>query len=433
MEKSRDGDQRGTVNIIEYNSNGNPARQLLFINTLNELEKEGDVIGIFNDVKCQKASDLQFKGYSSIVKNDPDNKHWAGGVGIIFPTTWSSKEIVVNSEKEAALVSLLSPTGVEIFVATIYVRPGKLMPPHLIELLRNINQKNDKKIILTGDFNAATTLFGSRVDTVAGDHLIDCINRCGLNIVVNSTPTFYSKIHGSWNVLDYMFLSDDLKEHVVNFEVSKACESDHLPIKLSIKINNQKNEITTKRTDWEKYKMNLICDQRTTEIKKKAEDIYNLSELKENITDTDLQELETVVDEFTSLIKEHIDKATKIKKFKPTKDFKISERTKNLIKQKRKIHNLIRVNKNNVDVSSYKRELNKIDKEMKRALKEDKKKDMERKTEILNSTKDSYKKWKIINELSENKRKENAPLSHLKTANGKETTSVQEIVDAHAS
>ena len=104
MEKSRDGDQRGTVNIIEYNSNGNPARQLLFINTLNELEKEGDVIGIFNDIKCQKASDLQFKGYSSIVKNDPDNKHWAGGVGIIFPTTWSSKEIVVNSEKEAALV-----------------------------------------------------------------------------------------------------------------------------------------------------------------------------------------------------------------------------------------------------------------------------------------------------------------------------------------
>ena len=202
-----------------HNSNGNPAKLNLLRELINDIMKKGEFIGIFNDVRIQDAKDANFDGLSSIVKNDADNRWYAGGSLLIFPSNWTAKEHKVKT-KEGFIFELKTPTNETYIVATEYTHPGYNVDKSIFRKIAQINAKNDKKIFLAGDFNAPAKEFGSRFDSDQGTTLIDSIAEIGLNYVENDNPTYISRSSGNWNTLDLIFASDPAIDDIVGLDAS---------------------------------------------------------------------------------------------------------------------------------------------------------------------------------------------------------------------
>ena len=417
--------------FVIHNSNGNPAKMRMMKDLVGRLSKGNVLIAVFNDVRIQKSTDARFEGFSTIVKNDQNRQHYSGGSLIIFPTTWTAKEYNVKS-KEGFVIELKTPNNDSFIIASEYVHPGGYIDKSIMRKISDLNKNNDKKIILAGDFNSAAKEFGSRTDTPQGAALIDAIAESNLNYVENSCPTYISRSTGHWNVLDFIFASDKTTENILSLDVSEATESDHFPLILRLKSDDSMNERKIKFTNWHKFKENLEKSQTLTRIKDKTEKI-KADLVKGNKTVASISEdLNNIVKEFSSEIIKVKDRVSVEKTRNAKKDFKISKETMDKIKERRKLANLIKVNKNSMDVSEIKRKLNRVTSEMRNCLKKDKLEHYKIQTENIKTTRDSGKKWKIFNSFLETNKRDNNPLTNLKTKEGLITSTTNQIVDTHA-
>ena len=159
-----------SVAIYFQNGNGNPSKQRLTLDAIERLEESHDVIAIFNDVKTQSAENIHIDGYSTLLRNDEKNRHYAGGVSILFPEKWTAK--VIEQECKEALIVELQIADYEIIIATCYNHPNKSINKNFLNKLNELNKRNNKKILLIGDFNCAAFEFGSRTDTNQGTELV---------------------------------------------------------------------------------------------------------------------------------------------------------------------------------------------------------------------------------------------------------------------
>ena len=63
MEPCNDKRQNHVLQIYTLNGNGNPAKLRLVQERIKELASISPLIGIFNDIRCQKAGQLRFDGF----------------------------------------------------------------------------------------------------------------------------------------------------------------------------------------------------------------------------------------------------------------------------------------------------------------------------------------------------------------------------------
>ena len=431
MDRNGDINSARKMYVMIHNSDGNPAKKKLIQDLIDDLTKLGPFVGIFNDVRIQDAKDAIFDGLATIVRNNPDNLCYAGGSMLVFPSNWTAKEHKIKA-KEGFIFELRSPSNETYIVATEYAHPGQYVDKSIFRKIASLNTKNDKKIILAGDFNAAAKEFGSRFDSDQGKSLIDSIAEIGLNYVENSDPTYISRSSGNWNVLDLIFASDSAIEDIVNLDTSHATESDHLPLILTLRNTGQIEERTIKHTNWDKFQNEITKSGMMTDIQRKLdtikEDHANGKESIENIS----SRINKLVKDFSTEIVNAKDRASTEKPKNAKKDFKLRRETRQKIKERREIVQLIKANKNIIDVSEIKKRLNRVTNEMRKMLREDKLTHYRNQTELIKSTKDSAKRWKVFNSLMESKKKDNNPLTNLKTKEGNLTSTAKEIVDTHA-
>ena len=103
--RSGDTNRRKNIVIFTQNSNGNPMNQRLTREAVDNIAKNDDVIAIFNDIRCQDPSNIHLPNFSTILANDKNNLHYAGGSCILFPNTWSAT-IQEQECKEGLIVEL---------------------------------------------------------------------------------------------------------------------------------------------------------------------------------------------------------------------------------------------------------------------------------------------------------------------------------------
>ena len=141
------------------------------------------------------------------------------------------REFTHNSS-EGIIVEITKVSSFAFVVATLYVHRGNKFPKSFLDAF--IKAAGTKPAILAGDFNAASHKFGSRTNTLEGDHLAEIISDNGLLYLENSSPTFFSSASGSWNILDMAFANDRFMERIVNFEVEEEYQSDNKSINRSL-------------------------------------------------------------------------------------------------------------------------------------------------------------------------------------------------------
>ena len=424
-------DREKDVIILCQNSNGSIMNQRLTRETIAELSSDGDLIAIFNDVRTQKAEDININGFSTILRNKAQNRHYAGGVCVLFPDHWTST-IIEQQCEEGIIVELQIPGKENLIIASCYNHPENYINEDFINKVGQLNKKGDKRILLMGDFNCAAPEFGSRTETDQGKDLVDRIATIGLNYLVNDNPTYISRSSGNWNILDLAFASDAVLDDIKNFIVGNATESDHLP--LVVRLNGTTIKKVKEKTirNWSSFKERLSND---TEIKSLNERIITLkNKAKENNCDMKslCNEINICIEKFTEQINNAQKQSSRTIKIGKNKDFKIENDTKAVIKERRKVIDLIKVNKNAVDITHLKMKLNQLTNKMRTLLKRDKFENYQKKTDFILNTKDVKKKWQTFNDMMGRKRKDNAPLTHLKKEDGKLTRNVNEIVNRHA-
>ncbi|XP_018405166.1 PREDICTED: RNA-directed DNA polymerase from mobile element jockey-like, partial [Cyphomyrmex costatus] len=305
----------------------------------------------------------------------PDGKAH-GGTAIIIKSNFKHYENEKNIEDFLQATSItLEDTHGPLTLAAIYCPPK-----HSIKT-ENFTAYFDKcghRFIAAGDYNAKHPWWGSRstTPTSRGRQLFAAMQSRNLFPISTGEPTYWpSDLNKTPDLLDFAVVKGICPERLI----AESCldlNSDHSPIIISfnahILIQPKMLHLTNKKTDWAKYKELLN---------------HNLSC---NISLKTIEELEKAIDEFNLQILNAAKVATPT-----THDQKklpsISKRLLDKIREKRQL----RKNWQNTRCKFIKTKLNKIIKELKDLIIEDKNLSTQKYLESLTPNHASdYSLWK---------------------------------------
>ena len=395
------------LDIFLLNSNGCPTR-------LYELRARLDnrSIWIFNDVRRQKAEELYFEGYNTILSNDEKNCRYAGGCAIIAPKRWTMTR-VDTLDNEALVVDLNDENGHGITIGTTYNKPGETRFINLFERI-NESKQNNKLIVIAADFNAPVRALGGRYDSPAGNKLIEAAAKSNFNWVENFTPTYVSASNAEEsNVLDHYFISENLREKINSISVEEAVGSDHMPLRLSIEMAQP--VINHKYVDMD-HLANTLHFHTDWSVGK----YYSASEI------------DSAVAAFTGKLQFALQNSTREIRSKRLAEFSIGDDTKAAIKRKRIVDRRRRAATSETNKIALQKEFQSCCKLVRKLLDRDRKIHLSKEASSIAMEKDQGLKWKKIRKLTSIGRKSNTAISNLTREDGSTTRTARDIVEEHA-
>ena len=240
---------RNPLQIVYLNTNGRPTNNIRLREFIARISNSATIL-IFNDVRSQTSGDIFIEGFSTIIANNPDNLHHAGGSAILYNNQWTSLEFSSKAE-EGIILKIDIPGNTSIIVATLYVHPGKCFPKDFFDDVDEAAKSFPT--LLIGDFNSASTEFGSRRNTAEGNHLINLISTSNLAYLDNDTPTYVCSSSGSWNILDLALINAAFFDSIESFEVNEHPVSDHFPIIIELKSSINKTKKIEDKINWDLF------------------------------------------------------------------------------------------------------------------------------------------------------------------------------------
>lgn len=356
--------------------------------------KNGDIdIMLISETHFTQKSFLRLKGYTIYTTNHPSGTA-RGGSAIIVKNT------IHHSPKSSFQKSYVQATSIEInclpfpiILSSVYFPPS-----------RNPEENDFKEFFLSlgtrfiacGDYNAKHTAWGSRLITTRGRELYKTIQKNNLSHLSTGEPTYWpsdtSKIP---DLIDFCVYKGIHPNHLA----IKSCfdlASDHSPfivtVESNIKISQSKPCLHSPATNWGLFR-----------------DIINQS-LILNIPLKDGSDIENAVKHFTNVTQNAGWKSTPYKITKTEKNW-IHPELKAKIKRRRELRRMWQSTR----YPEYKRQLNKITREIKELAINLKQNDLEDWLKSLTATKDSeYSLWKAAKNLKRPKKR----ISPIKTSNG---------------
>ena len=207
-------------------------------------------------------------------------------------------------------------------------------------------------------------------------------NKLNLIYLNNDEHTHMDRANGSTDILDMAFVSPNLAIHDIQFQIGDELGSDHLPIEISIDTSPHRNTCTNHT----KYKF----DQTDREVfESTLEEALGSADFSGLMSTSDLDKY---ADFIITAISTAVDKAIPKSKSVRPESTPISDETRALIKEKRKLRRLYSQNKD----PAVKTRINQLQKQVKEDLKVESLVSWENFCNSISLESDPNKSWRKI-------------------------------------
>ena len=179
----------------------------------------------------------KFKGYTTHNFARPNRE--GGGTCIILREKYgiSQTDTMYTDSLEYIQMEITINKSFGLFITSLYARDGS---KKITDTLDKIPEKNHS--LITGDFNAKHTLWGSTKISPSGNALLDWVNDRNLIILNKKEHTFQSHSTGLTDAIDITISSSDLADKVAEWKVlADSLGSDHFPIVTTFETPGAKN------------------------------------------------------------------------------------------------------------------------------------------------------------------------------------------------
>jgi len=204
---------------------------------------------------------INLRKYSHFYKNSlKSDGRPGGGVSIFIKRNIPHSQILLNTPLQATAVKISLHRAVTL--CSIYLPPSTGID---IADLDAIVSQLPPPILLLGDFNAHSPLWGCNALDNRGKICEDLINRHNLCILNSKTPTYLHSATGSKTSIDLSICDHSLMLDLSWSVHDDLCGSDHFPII----IKNNKPAIYPTVTKWKLDKADwatfqYLCEQQLT-------------------------------------------------------------------------------------------------------------------------------------------------------------------------
>ena len=359
-------------------------------------ENSIDIIAL-NETFLNKKYTFKVPGYDTIRKDRSTGVK--GGVaflvkhGLVVNKEYRNEDFNITTENEALAINLELSNNQNLTLATIYCPNGN-PSSSLFHAISNLSDN----VMFIGDFNSKLESFGCAKKNTSGPMLKTIQNKLNLIYLNNDEHTHMDRANGSTDILDMAFVSPNLAIHDIQFQIGDDLGSDHLPIEISIDTAPHRNSYTNHT----KYKF----DQTDREVFE--------STLEEALVSADFSgpmstsDLDKYADSIIAAISTAVDKAIPTSKSVRPESTPISDETRALIKEKRKLRRLYSQKKD----PAVKTRINQLQKQVKEDLKFESLVSWENFCNSISLESDPSKSWRKIKNFLKPKGQRDYPTLH---------------------
>ena len=382
------------LNIMFWNCQGiRPKRKEL---QLYLTENSIDIIAL-NETFLNKKYTFKVPGYDTIRKDRSTGVK--GGVaflvkhGLVVNKEYRNEDFNIITDNEALAINLELSNNQNLTLATIYCPNGNPSS----SLFHTISNLSDN-VMFIGDFNSKLESFGCAKKNTSGPMLKTIQNKLNLIYLNNDEHTHMDRANGSTDILDMAFVSPNLAIHDIQFQIGDDLGSDHLPIEISIDTTPHRNTYTNHT----KYKF----DQTDREVfESTLEEALGSADFSGPMSTSDLDKY---ADFIIAAISTAVDKAIPTSKSVRPESTPISDETRALIKEKRKLRRLYSQKKD----PAVKTRINQLQKQVKEDLKLESLVSWENFCNSISLESDPSKSWRKIKNFLKPKGQRDYPTLH---------------------
>lgn len=203
------------------------------------------------EVKLQNSKQFKVPGYVGYRREGHFNRTPHGGVALYVHQDIPHSTISLNTNIQA--IALTVRLGRKVTICSLYSSRSHALTEQELDQLTN---QLPPPIIILGDFNSYSTIWGCETTDARGRIIENFVSRNNLNLLNTGSPTRIS--YGSESAIDLSICSPQLEPSLEWNALSTPMDSDHCPIIITStdQINNN-NDSTTKydyrKGDWGTY------------------------------------------------------------------------------------------------------------------------------------------------------------------------------------
>lgn len=188
------------------------------------------------------------KDYNLYICENPDNPDKTG-VALAIKTDIPHRRINISSSLLAVAIEIDFPF--KLTLISIYISPTYQNTQTLKSRLKKLLDCVASPVLLMGDFNGHSTLWGSNSSSPRGIMIEDLIDETGLTLLNDGSHTRLDPSSGDSSCLDLSICSHNIASRLSWKVHDDCCGSDHLPLVISL---NRATPIASCRPKW-KYEM----------------------------------------------------------------------------------------------------------------------------------------------------------------------------------
>ena len=279
---------KNKITIITYNANGIKKQKKIFEDFI---EKHQPEIILIQETNLKPNTRFSIKNYNTI-RNDRTTAQ-RGGTATLIKQNIKFTHTDTNKEDETE-ITIFTKNRKKLTIINKYISPNiNFKREDFKELMRN-----RKNTMIIGDLNAKDRTWGCNSNNTRGKYLKEVIEKRANTQIIATTNATRIDPNGRDDILD-IAIAIDMKSNI-RMRTLKQLESDHLPVKITIKTNidntiiskMNKKEINWKnmRTELNKHEVieytnnTQIIEQNTEKIIKQIQNAVKASEKTTTIT-----------------------------------------------------------------------------------------------------------------------------------------------------
>lgn len=240
--------------IISWNINSVLAKFAFLHKLLHDLDP---IILCLQETKLSPMKNLSLKNFTVYRRDCLSEGNAKGGVLIAVQTTIHSQPLNLTTELQAIAVRVHLQTPVTI--CNIYLHQADDIT---LSNLEQLTQQLPKPFILTGDFNAHNSTWGSTQTDQRGQIIETFLNSSDMLLLNDGSPTRFNLYNGSSSAIDLTFCSSNLFPQLHWKVCSSLYSSDYHPLIVEL-LSSQPTHRTLpqkwhfKDANWDLYRQTL--------------------------------------------------------------------------------------------------------------------------------------------------------------------------------